>query len=135
VYYRFGKTFEDTPTKSFLDEVDHYLQTAPAVSHITAKLVLREMYEKAFGIHDHADARISPLKLVTLHKKENVSEYSDLYNRHRRYILLDMYKHTGLSVTEFFNQPLELVDLHFRIVSDDSARRLKEPDPLKGLDK
>ncbi len=134
VYYAFGKKFAED-NESFLGELQHYLSNAPAVSPITAKIVLREIYERSYGIHDHADARLSPLHLVKLHTKENVSEFSTLYSKMRRFAKLEMASKMQMNVVEFLSMPREFVDFHFRLYADINNQKLKEPDPLFNLDK
>lgn len=91
-----------------------------------AKIVMREIYERSYGIHDHSNARLSPLHLVRMHTKENVSEFSPMYNKIRRFIRMDVGSHVKMSMVDFFNMPTEYVELVFREIAEINAKKLSD---------
>lgn len=116
-------------TQNALNELGHLIQHAPHQTGITAQLALREVYERNFGIHEYGP-NDSMGDLMRLHPKENTSEWSMSYQRIRKFIWLEIYKETGMSLKEFFELPREYTDLIFREVDARSASRLRDIDPL-----
>lgn len=84
--------------------------TAPEMSSTEAALVLAETYETVYGIHRHTPTG-DPLESILLHPLEDVSANSRLYEHVRKFFRRDVYKHSGLSLTEFFELPREICDL------------------------
>lgn len=64
---------------------------------------------------DPTSADYSPLDIAIMHPKENISEFSALYNRIERFIILKIHEITGMSLPEFLSMPREYVELVFRI--------------------
>jgi len=84
-------------------------------------------YETMYGIYDHDnDPDKNPLALVTLHPKEDVSEYSELYRTINRFAIHKIHEQFGVSLVEFLNLPRDYVQLLFRI-STDTAEANQKP--------
>lgn len=80
-------------------------------------LLSKGFYKQTFGLIDPTSANYSPLEIALMHPKENITEYSALYNRIERFILLKIYDSTGLSLSDFLSLPREYVELIFRITA------------------
>lgn len=89
----------------------------------TTQLLLREAYETLYQIFDHEaeQAALRPLAHVAMHPKEDETNYSRLYQTIRRYHKQKLKDLTGLNITQFLDQPRELVELWFQISLEDST--------------
>lgn len=88
---------------------------------ITARMILQESYETLFGIFNHDAVNVAktrPLALVAMHPKENVAEYSKLYRTVVRYKDHNIQSLFGLNIEQFLDQPLEMVELMFKLSVD-----------------
>lgn len=121
------------------DAIDELLQRVGKIDSITAQLILRDAYEVAFGIYNHKQPDpMRPLALVAMHPKENVSEYSELYNEIRRFDRHDMAR-AGYSLLEYLSLPRELAHLLIRTRTErargDLIKAQAAADALNELDR
>lgn len=102
---------KDEHVRSLIDKM-------PKASYIDTKIAMYDVYETVFGIYDHMVKRegiyAKPLASVALHESESVCEGSDLYLTMEKFMKLDIYKFTGLNMTEFLKLPREFVSLIFK---------------------
>jgi hypothetical protein len=87
------------------------LRRTPKLVSTDVQLLLREHYETMFGLHDHkVDKPDEPFALVAMHAGEDNLTHSLLYERVRLFKLLEVHKHYGLSLKEFFEMPPYLTE-------------------------
>lgn len=87
------------------------------LSSIESQLLLRDLYDNTFQIASHEDAR-RPMSLVAMQPKETFGPYSRQYRLYRRFAALGVGDLFKLSITEFLQQPREMVELMFQIAED-----------------
>lgn len=106
------------------------MDLVPKTSFIDAKLALLDIYETVFGIYDHLTDSYArkkrPLASVALHESESICEGSELYAFIDRYIKDDIYKSTGLNLTDFMKLPREIVQKIFKSVNTKDEKEAKE---------
>ncbi len=103
------------------------IRTLPKLDSIDAQIVMRDLYEKEFGIYDHAKInRNRPLASVAFHPAENINDYSLLEESMRTYISKGIKDKFGLSYTEFLELPLDIIEIMIRIGDEDLAKRSAE---------
>jgi hypothetical protein len=95
---------EENPVKFALEQ-------APAVTNSSdVQLLLRDCYETAYGIFNHAlDNRGATLSLVAMHEAEDTSSGGLLYERIRQYEKRQVLAYFGLNLIEFLSLPGDLV--------------------------
>lgn len=106
----------------------------------TREVYLREAYESTFSIFDHDNQMSTPpgYELVFMNDKENMVEHGELYNAIRRYHINKIQDEFGLSLTEFYNLPRDVVDFIFRLLGETrerieaEKRKIASTDPLSG---
>lgn len=96
-------------------EIDHLLRDVNKIDSISAQMLLREAYELSYHIFDHDQGTYHPWNLVMERPKENYNKYGTLYRTIHTYRLREVHKRFGYSLTEFLDQPREIVDLIFEI--------------------
>lgn len=80
-----------------------------SVDNITSQILLSEAYDIDYGIFDHSHSSASDvLKLVAKHQIEDVDHKTLLDIYAERFVLLDVYSTTGLSLDRFWR--LDRVD-------------------------
>lgn len=92
------------------------------IDSISAQLLLRDAYETSYTIYNHDSEDAHPLALVSMHPKENATEYGPLYRTVYHYRLKDVNKYFGLNLHEFLSLPREYTELIFRIIDEEAAR-------------
>lgn len=108
---------EGKANTTIADTVAEFLETTADLDGYTLDLVTKGYYKQTFGLTDPSLPDYSPLDIVTMSPKENVSEFSALYMRIERFILLDVNKYTGIPLDQFLTLPREIVELIFRIIT------------------
>lgn len=100
------------------------MQVAPSLKSSDTALLLLDRYDTTYGIynHDRPDPD-RPLALVAMHTAENASVGSTLYERIDQFADLQVPKHFGLSLTEFFDFPTDICN---KILEVSSARKKRE---------
>lgn len=84
------------------------IHTLPKLESVDAHMVLADVYETNFGIYNHLDVGSKrPMSSVALHGAEDNYKTSRLYETIENFVTKDIYKSTGLSLTEFLNLPTE----------------------------
>lgn len=95
------------------------LQQIPKVNSVDAEIMMRDFYEHEFGIYPHLSAnKKRPLASVAIHPAENTIEHSLLEEAIRTFIkhnIGDMFK---LSLLEFLELPMDVVQILIRVASD-----------------
>lgn len=89
---------------------------------IDRDIILRKLYETAYGIHNHYAPNQKPLALVTARQKEETYLYSKKANDQRRFIELGVAQSTGMSMTEFFDMPAADCEYVFDLVKRTNKR-------------
>lgn len=129
-YGTFGRNLKLPDGTDRFAEYNELLSKVKKVDWVTMQLMLRELYERNFEIHDHGDSRISSLELIKLHPKENNSEFSSLYRTIRQFIKLKVFQVTGQSLDAFLEQPRDICDVIVRTIIEDMARDAPTHDSL-----
>ncbi len=93
-----------------INALSNLVLVAPKISSATASILLAESYETTYGIHNHTPTG-DPLESVLMHPLEDTSHNSRLYEHIRSYIRKDVFKHSGLSLNEFFELPRDICDV------------------------
>lgn len=113
---RFG--VGNTPAREAIDDL---LRADMELDAISARMVLLEEYETAYGIFNHNAPDAGPLALVQKHESEQVSEAGPLYNLIRRFHLHGIHERFGVSLLEFLDLPRDITDLLFSIATTSTA--------------
>lgn len=103
-------------------EIQELMDKVSRLDSITARMVFQESYETVFNIFDHRLPDASGLSLVTMHPKENTSQYSALYNLMRRYKSQGIEKHWHCSFGEFISYPRDVVEQMFALITEEAIR-------------
>lgn len=84
-------------------ELNNLVFKSKTVDNLTAQILLSEAYDIDYGIFDHnTSSNEDVLKLVAKHAVEDVDQKTllDIYTE--RFVLLDVYETTGLSLDRFW---------------------------------
>jgi hypothetical protein len=104
-------------------QIDALLRELPAVRATAAEIITLSCYQTEYGIFNHERPHPErPLALVAMHPKEDVVEGGPLYSHIRRYYNYQIYKHFGLSLSEFLELPMHLADLLYDISRADATQ-------------
>lgn len=118
VFSRFGLTHQDEPS-----QLDTLLRELPAVRPTAAEYIARTSYQTEYGIYDHERLHgHQPLAVVAMHPKEDVIEGGPLFTHIRRYHSHQIYKQFGVSLTEFLELPLHVVELLYAMAEAEATR-------------
>ncbi len=137
-FAEFGQSDGRDPPQPILSPIHRLAaMTNGALGSYDLRLVLMEFYETQYQIYNHDDPALqSPLALVSLHPKENATEYSLLYRYLERYRLTGIKEEFGLSVLEFLRLPMDVAEHLLFMARDAMAKRQPEIDAaLKGMKK
>lgn len=105
-------------TAGFFSLMGHIGKTDP----VTAKLLLRQIYQQSYGIFDHLgqekkDESLAtepdqkrPLASIAKHPAESVSVASIYHERYTEYRLSNVLKYTGVTWSDFLNYPHDHCD-------------------------
>lgn len=110
--FEFIKLADGRQVLRSLDEtIYHLLRRTPKLTSTDVQLLLREHYESEFGLYDHAAPNPDePFALVAMHPGEENLAHSLLYERIRLFRILEVHKHYGISLKEFFELPPYLTE-------------------------
>lgn len=96
------------------------MNKAPAMNAYDASVILQDMYETVYNIHDHVgNKNLSPLASVALHEAEENSINSNLYEAIDRYHEKGIGELFKLSLIEYLNLPTEICVKLMEIASKD----------------
>ena len=88
------------------------------------KIVLCEMYETTFGIHNHAEANLNrPMSTVAFHPKEDYTSGGPIEVSMRNYVDKEIHKYFGLSYKEFMLYPHYEVTAMLEIAKEKQAKQ------------
>ena len=113
--------------------INETLKTLPRLSSIDGRLVMQDLYEAKYGIYNHLDPNNTKLlSSVAMHACEDTTENSILEEIIRSYMVKNIKDLYGLSLIEFLDLPMDIIDLLFKIGNEDIARK---DETLKQLEK
>ena len=93
------------------NELTEFIETAPMLQCVTGEIATRILYDRVYGICQHGDPAVNdPLSLVGYHPKEDLYEGSDLAMLMRKFYKYRIMESFGLSLTEFLQYPMHVVD-------------------------
>jgi len=111
-------------------ELDALIGSVDKLDSISAQLVLGDIYDTEYGITDHGSPNASPLSLVGFYPKEDYHTFGPMKQMFYKYVFYDVYKHTGLSLTEFLALPREYTSMLFDVITDENLRLTPEIDNI-----
>lgn len=102
--------------------------------NITAKLMLREAYETAYGIynHDAPDAEVHPWALIAHGDKEDYGKLGPHQAIARVFMLNDIGKKFNISFLEFVALPREMVNCLIELTEEELKVEAKAAAEIKG---
>lgn len=89
------------------------------------QLLLYQEYDKHYGLFDYDDPnaeRQRPLAAVALHEKEKFTPHARLRLAQERFIKYKIFHHTGLSFTQFHDQPRDIVEYWYELAIAETER-------------
>lgn len=114
--------FEKEATRLAI-ELDGFKKTEGIeMDGISRDIMLRKLYETAYGIHNHYAPNQKPLALVTARQKEETYLYSKKAVDQRRFVELGMAQATGMGMKEFFTLPAADCEYMFEVVKRSNKR-------------
>jgi len=95
------------------------MRVSPSLVSPDVALLMRDRYETTYGIYNH-DAPMAgrELALVGMHPKEDVTTTSLLRERIREFGKREVFKHTGVSLTEFMEFPPDVCQMIFETAAE-----------------
>lgn len=108
-------------------------KSAKYLNGFDRQMLLRQEYEKTFGIYDHDNRTSDPpgYELILMNPSEDLDEHSKLYNTIRRYHINQIYKEFGLSLTDFLELPFDIVDFLYKVLSESRERAARAAEDIK----
>lgn len=94
------------------------------------QILMREMYEQAYGIYDHKSASNDHFALVRHHASEDAISFSRMRERLEAFVTNKLGTALNMSFTEFLDQPSYLCDFQIEVISsikpegEDELRKL-----------
>ena len=96
----------------------------PKMGCIDAEQVLATAYEMEYEIYPHLQkSKGRPLSTVAMHDCEDPNSGSLLENVIRAYSLKNIREHFGMSLLEYLDQPVDIVDMLNTIADEDNKRK------------
>lgn len=84
------------------------IRRAPTIASSDAQLLLRETYDKSYGIFNHdAVSEARPYSIVAMHWAEDTTSTSPLHACFEEFARKEVPKYFQLSLTEFLKLPRE----------------------------
>ena len=94
-------------------KVDDFLNTfEDTVDVITARILLRQVYQEAYSILPKGEA-LSARHLAQVMDRENVARGSALETTFKRYLFYEVGKYTNLNFPDFIQQPYAVCGMQF----------------------
>lgn len=113
------------------DFITRALKSIPKLNCVDGRMVMQELYETEYGIHNHLDPRTRrPLASVAMHPAEDINTGSWLENSFRAYAskgIGDIFK---ISVFEFMEMPLDIIEMMIRIADEEVSKKSKVVDEI-----
>lgn len=111
----------------WFDHVFSVVQTLPKMGPVDAQLVMRDLYEGKYGIYNHiGKSKIRPLSSVACHPCEDFNTGSMLESSMTMYIEKRIKDHFGLTLLEYLQQPLDVVEMMNKLSDEYNQKRSKE---------
>ena len=97
----------------------------PKLNPIDGRIILQDVYETHYGIYNHLQqsSQRRPLASVAMHTCEDVNTNSQLETVLRSYHTRGVKDLFGLSIIEFLELPMDVVDMLFTICSEIQASK------------
>lgn len=81
------------------------------------QIIMRECYEKAYGIYNHGSVPEDHFALVKHHASEDAISFSRMRERLEAFVTNKLGAALNMSFTEFLNQPSYLCDFQIEVIS------------------
>lgn len=79
--------------------------------HVDSEVMMRTLYESAFGIHNHYAAGQHPFARVAAYPKEDYGPYSSRYRDYASFVDERIYEATGIPMDRFFDRPRREIEM------------------------
>lgn len=89
---------------------------------------MRDLYEEEYGICNHRSiSGIRPLSSVAMHPSEDFNTNSKLEEVLALYLQKNIREQYGLSITEFLDLPIDVIDMLIKVSDEHNARQPAPP--------
>lgn len=110
------------------------LKVAPVISSVESQLLMRDAYETAYGIHDHA-RKTDDMALIRWRPAEDIDAFDPTPERMKAYHAAQVLKYTGIPFDRFLELPRYMGEMYIQscmqILKDEVEARQKELDRLE----
>lgn len=103
-------------------------ETGDKPSYMAKDVLLRRLYETAYGIFNHNAIDVPPLALVTARQKDELFLYSKVARDMERFIDLGVFQATGTDYQSWMKMPVAEAELMLALV----ARKNKSESNVAG---
>jgi len=84
--------------------------------YVDSEMMMRALYETAFGIHNHYGGKQHPFAPVAAYPKEDFAPYSSRFRDYARYMDERIFEATGIPLDSFFKRPRAEIETIFGLV-------------------
>jgi hypothetical protein len=84
--------------------------------NVDSEMMMRALYETAFGIHNHYSGKQHPFAPVAAYPKEDFLPYSSRFRDYARYMDERILEATGIPMDRFFARPRPEIETIFGLV-------------------
>jgi hypothetical protein len=96
------------------------------MNSIDGQLVMKDLYETEYGIYDHlSGSKNRPLASVAMHDMEDINDGSLLEEAANKYISKGIYDAFHLTLLEFLELPIDVIELLFSICDSEQSKKSK----------
>jgi hypothetical protein len=96
----------------------------PKLNAVDSAIVLGSAYDVEYGVHNHFKQAIAkPLSSVAFHDVENPNDGSLMETILRIYIAKNIREIYGLSIAEYLEMPVDVVDMLNRSADEENRRK------------
>jgi hypothetical protein len=104
--------------------INKLLTTLPVLNSIDSKIMLCDLYEHQYGIYPHLNNGMkSPLSSVIMTEGEDYTTGSLMEEAIRTYVSRGIKDIYGLSIVEFLELPIDVIDVLVQIAGEDQSRK------------
>lgn len=112
-----------------MGELDSVADEYSGLKGYEIPIILRERYAEKFGIADLGDP-FKPLALVAESPRDGNHLLWPLYNKIRRFQMLEVHKHYGLNLIDFLSLPRDVTEMILTELRDEA---FKEAEARKAM--
>ena len=105
-------------------------ETGDKPDYVDSEMMMRTVYESAFGIHNHYGPNQHPFALVAAHPKEDFVPYSSRFRDYAAYINARVYETTGIPMDKFFDRPRAEIEMIMGLVRVSNRKQAHTADEI-----